>query len=199
MNLENTIIPKSDQLNADDLIAGPRTITITDVTKGSVEQPVIIHYEGEDGRPYKPGKSMRRVLVAMWGPEAKAYSGRRLTLYRDPSVKFGGQEVGGIKISHATGINETFVIALTETRGKRKPHRVEPLIETATKQTGQSADYDLSVLSDVGETKARQGTAALRDWWMSLPVAARTALTAKKDSEWKPLAEDADAGKESAA
>lgn len=195
MNLEDTIIPKSDQLNADDLIAGPRTITITSVTKGSAEQPVIVHYEGEDGRPYKPGKSMRRVLVAMWGPEAKAYTGRRLTLYRDPSVKFGGQEVGGIKISHATGINDTFVIALTETRGKRHPHRVEPLIESATKQTSQSADFDLSSLADVGETKARQGTAALRDWWMSLPVAARAALTAQKDSEWKPLAEDADAAK----
>lgn len=195
MNLEDTIIPKSDQLNADDLIAGPRTITITSVTKGSAEQPIVVHYEGEDGRPYKPSKSMRRVLVAMWGAEAKAYTGRRLTLYRDPSVKYGGQEVGGIKISHATGINDAFVIALTETRGKRKPHRVELLIESAARQTAPAAEYDLSALADVGETKARQGTAALRDWWMGLPLAARTALTAKKDSEWKPLAEDADAAK----
>ena len=87
-------------------------------------------------------------------------------------MKFGGQEVGGIKISHATGINETFVIALTETRGKRKPHRVEPLIETAAKQTGQSADYDLSCSPMWAKPRPAKGTAALRDWWMSLPVAA---------------------------
>jgi hypothetical protein len=43
MNLENTIIPKSDQLNADDLIGGPRTITITGVKAGTPEQPVTIN------------------------------------------------------------------------------------------------------------------------------------------------------------
>lgn len=31
MDLSKTIIPKSDQLNADDLISGPKTIKIRDV------------------------------------------------------------------------------------------------------------------------------------------------------------------------
>ena len=127
MNLTNTIIPKSDQLNADDLLSGPRTVRITDVQAGSAEMPVHIHYEGDNGRPYKPGKSMRRVFVSMWGSDSKAYIGQRITLYCDPSVKFGGQAVGGIRISHATGIKETLHLALTETRGKRKAHKVEPL------------------------------------------------------------------------
>jgi hypothetical protein len=200
MNLEQTIIPKSDQLNADDLIAGPRTITITDVTKGSPEQPVSIHYQGEDGRPYKPGKSMRRVLVAMWGSDSAAYVGRRLTLYRDPAIRFGGDAVGGIRISHASDLPEPMVIALTETRGKRKPFKVVPLPPTpkatsARAEQAQAADPDASLdeaiwaAEAVGEGKAREGVAALREWWLTLPKGVQAALKPKLDGEWKPLAD----------
>jgi hypothetical protein len=64
----DTIVPKSDQLNSDDLIGGPRTIRLTKVHLTGEEQPVALHYEGDDGKPYKPCKSMRRVLVQLWGP-----------------------------------------------------------------------------------------------------------------------------------
>ena len=75
-----TIIPKSDQLNADDLIAGSMTITITDVTiRPGTEQPISIHYEGDNGKPYKACKSMCRVMVTAWGPDSKKYVGRSLT------------------------------------------------------------------------------------------------------------------------
>ena len=70
-DMASAIIPKSDQLNADDLLAGPITIKITGVTvKGGQEQPVSIHYEGDDGKPYKSCKSMNRVLVSAWGPDS---------------------------------------------------------------------------------------------------------------------------------
>lgn len=206
MNLNNTIAPKSTQLNADDLIGGPITVRITAVQKGpSAEQPIAVHFEGGDGRPYLPGKSMRRVLVAMWGGDGSAYVGRSLTLYCDPSVRFGGQQVGGIRISHATGITEPFSIALTETRGKKKPHTVQPLKDTqhATQQraaqsqaTDNRASIDEAIFAaeQIGPEKARKGSAALREWWMSLPAAVKTALEKKKDAEWKPLAADCDAG-----
>ena len=142
MNLTNTIIPRSDMLNADDLIAGPRTVKITDVQPGTAEMPVHVHYDGENGRPYKPGKSMRRVLVAMWGSDSKAYIGQRITLYNDPTIKFGGAAVGGIRISHATGISETLHLALTETRGKRKPHKVEVMPPEAVPETEKLATQD---------------------------------------------------------
>ena len=61
-DLGKTIAPKSDQLNADDLISGPRTITITNVASGSKDQPINISFEGDNGKPYRPGKSMRRGL-----------------------------------------------------------------------------------------------------------------------------------------
>lgn len=127
MDITETIAPKSDQLNAEDLLTGPRTFTVEKVTKGSVEQPVDIHLVEFPGRPFKPSKTVRRILVAAWGPEASAYAGRRMTLYRDPSVKFGGMDVGGIRVSHLSHIGKRMSLALTVTRGKRAPYVIDPL------------------------------------------------------------------------
>jgi len=127
-DMSGTILPKSDQLNADQLLAGPITIRITGVSVTMAEQPVTIEYEGANGRPYKPGKSMRRVMVKMWGPDANAYIGRFITVYCDASVRFGGMEVGGIRISHMSHIEGPVTMALTETKGKKKPFTVRPLV-----------------------------------------------------------------------
>lgn len=137
-DMRPTIVPKSDQLNADDLISGPRTVTITAVSvRPGTEQPVAISFEGDDRKPYKPCKSMCRVMVAMWGPDAKEYAGRSMTLYRDPKVKWAGLEVGGIRISHMSHIERDHVMALTETRSSRKPFTVKPLATKAQPQTEQ--------------------------------------------------------------
>lgn len=131
-DLGATIAPKSDQLNADDLIAGPMTITVTAVraNPSAPEQPISIFFDGDNGKPYKPCKSMRRVLVQLWGRDGGKYVGGRLTLYRDPAVKFGGIEVGGIRISHMSGIDGDRTMALTATRASRKPYTVKPLSES---------------------------------------------------------------------
>lgn len=128
MNLAETIIPKSDQLNADDLISCTLTIKVTAI-KGSNEpqQPVSIHYEGDNGKPYKPCKSMRRVLVSAWGANGSDYVGRSMTLYRDDSVLFGGIAVGGIRISHLSHIERDMTLALTVSRASRKPYSVKRL------------------------------------------------------------------------
>jgi hypothetical protein len=128
IDLRGTIKPKSDQLNADDLIGGPVTIRITGVVVGEGEQPVSISFDGDGGKPFKPGKSMRRVLVNLWGPDGAAYIGRSLTIYRDEQVVFGGVEVGGIRISHMSHLQRETTMALTATKAKRKPFTVRPLI-----------------------------------------------------------------------
>lgn len=129
VDMSQTIAPKSDQLNADDLIGGPRTITITRVTgnEGNAEQPVNIFFEGDNGKPFRPCKSMRRVMVKIWGADASKYPGNSMTIYRDPKVKWGGMEVGGIRISHMTGIDQKQTMALTESKQARKPYTVQPL------------------------------------------------------------------------
>jgi hypothetical protein len=128
IDLRGTIKPKSDQLNADDLIGGPVTIRITGVAVGEGEQPVSISFDGDGGKPFKPGKSMRRVLVNLWGPDGAAYIGRSLTIYRDEQVVFGGVEVGGIRISHMSHLQRETTMALTATKAKRKPFTVRPLV-----------------------------------------------------------------------
>jgi len=129
MDLTQSIVPKSDQLNSDDLVTGPVTVTISEVRAGNAEQPVDVHLAEFPGRPYKPSKSMRRVLVQAWGPEAEAYVGRRLTLFRNPEIKFGGATVGGIEISAMSNITKRLTVSLMVTRGKRKPFSVDPLPE----------------------------------------------------------------------
>lgn len=127
--MTESIAPKSDQLNADDLMAGPVTVTIQEVAKGTAEQPVDVHLVEFPGRAYRPSKSMRRVMVLAWGPEASAYAGRRLTLYRNPEITFGKDKVGGIEISHLSHLDKPLTVALTATRGKRKSFTVQPLAE----------------------------------------------------------------------
>lgn len=125
-NLSDTIAPKSDQLNADDLIAGSITVKIMCVRRGAKDQPVVIDIDG--GRqPYKPCLSMRRVMIKAWGENGHSWVGNSMTLYCDPSVKFGKVAMGGIRISHMTGINETLIMMLTTTRARRANYRVEPL------------------------------------------------------------------------
>lgn len=138
MDMTNSIIPKSDQINADDLATGPRTVTIEKVSAGSAEQPVDVYVREFPGRAFRPSKSMRRVMVAAWGAETNAYTGKRMTLYRDPNIRFGRDEVGGIRISHMSGIDKVLKIALTVTRGKREPFTVAPLLDkTVDIKTGE--------------------------------------------------------------
>ena len=124
--IAKTIIPKSDQLNADDLITGPITVTVVDVRQGDSDQPVAIVIDGR--QPYKPCKTMRRLLVALWGDQASYWVGKRMTLYADPDVKWGGVAVGGIRISAVSNIVDPTTVVITETRGKRKVMTIQPIV-----------------------------------------------------------------------
>lgn len=126
--LSATIIPKSDQLNAEQLLAGPMTISVKDVrTSASDEQPVVIHYHGENGRPYKPCKTMRKLLILAWGEDGRRWVGKSMTLFNQADVRFGGAEVGGIRISHLSHIPGPIKASLTSTRGKKALHTVQKL------------------------------------------------------------------------
>lgn len=120
------IQPKSDQLNSDDLLH-PITFIIQQVeVKQSIEQPISVWMQGYQ-RPWKPCKSMARILATAWGTDSRYWIGHGLTLFKDPTVTWAGSAVGGIRISHITGIDQPMQISLTTTRGKRKPYSVQPL------------------------------------------------------------------------
>ncbi len=204
-DLSKTIDPKSDQLNSDDLIAGPITISITKVSANpaSPEQPISIFFEGDNGKPYKPCKSMRRVLVNTWGSEGLKYAGRSLTLYRDPTVKFGGLEVGGTRISHMSDIEKPVTMALTATRANRKPFTVKPLPRHSASQQYEKAPPANNVAApetlELARDAAKGGTDVFTTWWKSASqderVAAKTigdelaALRTNADKEQADRAE----------
>lgn len=148
-DMSSVIVPKSDQINADTLLAGPMTVTIREVQiRGTQEQPVSIMLE-ETPLAYRPCKSMSRVLVGAWGPDAKVYAGRSLTLYRDPTVKWGGLEVGGIRISHMSHINGKLQMQLTATKGQRKPHVVMPLTGQRANRTDEAQQWADKFIANV--------------------------------------------------
>lgn len=128
MDLSQTIIPRSDQLNFEDVQSSSITAVIKSVRAGNKEQPVFIDLEGYDGRPYKPSKSMRRVLIGGWGKDGHSWAGKSLTLVGDPSVRFGGIAVGGIKVKAMSDVEADFSLMLSVSRGKRVEHRVEKLV-----------------------------------------------------------------------
>jgi hypothetical protein len=144
LDLTESIAPKSDQLDAVDLISGPRTFTIERVTKGNAEQPFNFHL-AEFPRVWRPGKSMRRVIVAAWGPDATKYAGQRVTLYCDPSVQFGGEAVGGTRISHMSGIDKPLKVPLLVKRGKSATFTVQPLTGPAPAPTPEPIDWDARI------------------------------------------------------
>lgn len=129
MDVSNAIQSKSDQLNAIDLAGGPVTVRIVDVKQGNAEQPVnIITDVFGPGRPFKPSKTVLRVLVAGWNTtDTTTWVGQSLTLYRDPAVKWAGEAIGGIRVSAMTGLDKPLVIALPTSKGKTAKSTVTPL------------------------------------------------------------------------
>ena len=161
-DLRPTIIPKSDQINAEQLLTGPMTITVTDVRIGSDDQPVIINYQGDNGRPYKPSKTQRKVLLFAWGQNGLDWIGRSMTIFCDPTNKFGGEAVGGIRISHLSDIQRDIAISLTATKGKKAQHTIKVLKAAAAAKAPALVDVLAKInsadtpnaLADVGKLAA---------------------------------------------
>lgn len=119
---------KSDQLNAVDLIAGDRTIKIMRVDVKRSDQPVSIYFEGDHGKPWKPSKGMLRVLAMAWGSDSINWVGRHATLYNEPTVIYGGKQIGGIRIRAMSDIDKKgLTLSLAISRSKREPYKVSHL------------------------------------------------------------------------
>jgi len=152
-DISDTLAPNSDQLDAVDLLGGPQTFTINKVSKGNPEQPVQVHL-AEFDRPWRPGKSMRRVMVACWGPDANQYVGRSIRLWCDPKVAFGGQDVGGVRILAMSHIDKPRGIPLLISRGKSATYKVDVLKVDAPKQPEPADDQTIAKLISLLEQRS---------------------------------------------
>ena len=131
MDISNAIIAKSDQLNAVDLMSGPRVVTVVEVREGNAEQPVVvITKEFGPARPFKPSKTVLRVLASAWGKDTTVWVGRQMELYRDPTVRWAGEEVGGIRIKALSHIDKAAVFNLPTSKGKHAKSTIVPLNAT---------------------------------------------------------------------
>lgn len=185
MDLTESIAAKSDQLDAIDLLSGPRTFTIERVSKHNAEQPFNFHL-AEFPRVWRPGKSMRRVIVAAWGPMADKYVGQRVTLFCDATVQFGSDTVGGTRISHMSGIDKPLKVPLLIKRGKSAMFTVQPLPDAAPAPT-----VDPEIIDAWGTAfDEADDLAALQSLWAEAGkagVASNPLVTAAKDKRKREL------------
>ena len=165
MDLTDLIQPKSDQWNADDFVSGPRTFTIEGVrVDPSADQKISMALVGSN-KVFRPCKSMARVMVQAWGPDASKYDGRSMTLYRDPKVKWGGMEVGGIRISHMSHIDAPMSLMLTMTKQSRAPFKVEVLKASPDAPPPPPEAPDNA--ADLARAAASKGKDVFTAWWNS--------------------------------
>lgn len=139
-----TAEPRSDQWNADDLTAGPRTFTIAGVRVGAAEQKYDVVFEGHE-RVWRPPLTVLRILLAAWGDDATTWEGRAVTLYRDPDIRFGRDLVGGIRVSELTDLpdDKPLTTKLQTSRGHRADFTVQPMSRRdAYSKEWKSADPD---------------------------------------------------------
>lgn len=148
-----TAEPRSDQWNADDFVGGPRTFTIAGVKVGAAEQKYDIELVEGEGRVWRPPLTVLRLLIAAWGDDATRWVGHRVTLYLDPSIRFGPDRVGGIRVSHVSHIEKRLQVALTEKRGARKMHTVDPLPDAAPAPVEPTAE-EVAACTDVATLKS---------------------------------------------
>lgn len=122
--------PRSDQLNFENFLTGPQTFTVAKVTPGDRDHPVFIYMEECPATPYKPSKGMLKCIAQPdgWGDKSSQWTGKAITLYGDPTVIYGGVEVGGIKVYALEGIESDYETLISARRGVRKPHLIKKIV-----------------------------------------------------------------------
>ena len=142
------IAPKSDQLNADDLIGQDRRVFIQRVVvKPGKEQPASV-YLMDEPRPWKPCKTVGKLLKAVWGPPSK-WPGQEAILYHDPTVMWAGKEVGGIRVRAVTGIDKPVTVSLSVSKQAKRAFTLLPLQPSAKPTLAQVLESNGLTMADL--------------------------------------------------
>lgn len=125
---------KSDQLNSVDIMGAEPVIRIREVKVRQGDQPVSVYFDGDNNRPWKPSKGMLRVLAGAWGRDSSAWVGKYAQLYFEPTVKYAGKEVGGIRIRSLSDIDQRGLsFALRINQKQTEPYHV-PLLQVQSNE-----------------------------------------------------------------
>ena len=159
-----TAEPRSDQINYEDFLAGPKVYTIGGVRVGTAEQKYDIQLQ-EEQRVWRPPLTVLRTLIACWGDDAAVWQGRQAELYGDPSIRFGKDAVGGIRIKALSHLDEPKTVTVTVARGKRQKITIQPLPAQEAPQPAQDASQEADWYAAIEE--AAGDTDALRALWQT--------------------------------
>lgn len=182
VDLTGTTEAKADQLNAVDIVGGDLVITLTHGKNVSGDQPIALHYEGDNGKPFKPCKQMRRLIKHAWGNRFDP-KGRQISLYCDPEVTWGGDKVGGIRINAMSHIDKPFTHVDRASRHKVVKYKVEKLEVEAPLVAPPE-------LIKAGDDAASQGSDAYKKWLDGLGD--NKPLVKPHHSNWSKIAKEAD-------
>jgi hypothetical protein len=146
--------------------------------------------------------------MEMWGDDEQQWIGKRAELFRDATVEFGSETVGGVSICGLSHINSDVVLIITRKRGKRTRLPIRKLPEAAgQKQRAASPDAlpipgaattvtDTAPMLASLRNIAANGMADLKTAWGELPADIRAAINPKGcPDELKAIAVAADAAR----
>jgi hypothetical protein len=185
-DITETLAPASDQLDAIELVSGPRTFEVERVSRGNAEQPVQVHLV-DFPRPWRPGKSMRRVLAAGWGNDASTWVGHKVTLFFDADVTFGREKPGGTRIAAMSHIDGPLSVPLLISRGKSATYKVDVLPDTPGASVapagGPQSKAAPGVLAPDGapgvDIEGCDSIPTLRGWWKDADTSTRKKIEAR--------------------
>lgn len=161
---------ESKYMKKDD-VETPRTLTVAAFTRENVaqkgepdEHKWIMHFREQDMKPMVLNPTNVQLLKLALGVNSPAESvGKRVTVFNDPTVSFGGKLTGGVRIRSAMPASGDF----------------DDFEDTATKE------------KELSEA-AREGIQALQAAWSGLSVGTKYALRPKLPA-LKEIATKADA------
>lgn len=128
LDISDTLAANSNQLNAADIMGVEPIVQIKHVSKANdPKQPIVIEITG-GFKPFLPCKTVRRILAEAWGADAGQWIGRWMQLYREPSVVYANEEVGGVRLRALSDIPGGMTVKLKERKtGKPNEYKIAKL------------------------------------------------------------------------
>jgi hypothetical protein len=116
----------SDVIRYVDLDGRDHVVQIERVVRGKVtgaggksSGKAMIHLKGRT-KPIGCGAEMLTQLANHFGNEVKEWSGKWVTLWPDPSVKYGGARVGGVRVRDKLPDDAAIALALKQAEEAKK-------------------------------------------------------------------------------
>ena len=159
-DIAKAIEPQSDRQNFVDYMAGPKVFTVAGTSDYRDEKgrpKVNVHLSEAPDRPFKPSATNLRLIAIGWGGDDSTWTGRRIQLGGDPTVRFGKDVVGGIRVLALSDLEQPFTAKLPVTRGKKAEYRVEQLPDAPPAPPIPDDVTTLAQLQDYYRFRAQNG------------------------------------------